>query len=155
MERIVQKTQTKRTSRILKEYSESNTHGFDNRRGETHVTGVYRWVDKIYKNTLINYGKRLMYEFAIPEPSKFFQEAVRKDIDDNGGTESGIITPEAPIHPSDLGLINASVLSDYDSGSAKKDYRKIAANYNAEVNPIPANTVYVGKVIFIIHPSFR
>jgi hypothetical protein len=32
--------------------------------------GVYRWVDKLMKNQIYNYGKRLMFEFMIPEPAK-------------------------------------------------------------------------------------
>ena len=76
MERIVQKVTKKRTSTILKEFEENNSHGFDNRKGDKHITGVYRWVDKIYKNKLINYGKRLMYEFSIPEPARFLKDAI-------------------------------------------------------------------------------
>ena len=72
----MQKTTKKRTSRILREFEENNKHGYDNRQGESHVTGVYRWVDKIYKNRLVNYGKRLMYEFNVPEPSRFFKKAI-------------------------------------------------------------------------------
>ncbi|MBV7269110.1 hypothetical protein [Winogradskyella luteola] len=144
MERIVQKTQTKRTSRILKEFEENTSHGFDNRKGIEHVTGVYRWVDKIYKNTLINYGKRLMYEFAIPEPSKFFQEAVWKDIDETGQTESGVILPELPVHPNTLGLTSPSVLA-LEDGDNEKGYQKLAARYNAEVNTQPAETIMLSK----------
>jgi len=145
MERIVQKTQTKRTSRILKEFEENTSHGFDNRKGEKHVTGVYRWVDKIYKNTLINYGKRLMYEFAIPEPSKFFQEAVWKELNETGQVGNGIILPELPVHPKDIGMTSASVLGDEDLSPNIKDYRKIAARYNAEVNAIPKEELIVGS----------
>ncbi|MEM9680225.1 MAG: hypothetical protein AAF901_07860, partial [Bacteroidota bacterium] len=147
MERIVQKTQTKRTSRILKEFEENNSHGFDNRKGESHVTGVYRWVDKVYKNTLINYGKRLMYEFAIPEPSKFFQEAVWKELDETGKVESGVILPELPEHPTTLGMTSANILGEEDSSPdlTTRDYRKIAAKYNAEVASIPEETKIITK----------
>lgn len=138
MERIVEKTQTKRTSRILKEFEENNKHGFDNTKGSNHVTGVYRWVDKIYKNKLINYGKRLMYEFAIPEPSKFFQEAVWRDIDNNGQTDYGIILPEPPVHPKDLenGIANATELTE-------DNYQSIVSYYNADVNAIPLQNLEI------------
>jgi len=142
MERIVQKTSSKRTSRILREFEENNSHGFDNRKGTDHVTGVYRWVDKIYKNTLINYGKRLMYEFAIPEPSKFFQEAVWKQVDESGQVGSDIILPEAPLHPIEYGLTDSSVLvnitEDDDTEDDKLDYQTIAAHYSAEVSSPPS-----------------
>lgn len=135
MERIVQKTQTKRTSRILKEFEENNSHGFDNRKGDQHISGVYRWVDKIYKNKLVNYGKRLMYEFSIPEPSKFFKEAIIKNIE-NGLPESAIILPTAPEHPSFYGIDSAEDLDE-------TNYLNVASQYGAEVNFKPIDIIYV------------
>ncbi|MBW8362131.1 MAG: hypothetical protein K0M56_08105 [Kaistella sp.] len=76
LERVVQKTTEKRTYRMIKEYEENNKHGFDNRSGGTHVTGVYRWVDKIYDNQLVNYGKRLMFEADLPHPALFYKKAL-------------------------------------------------------------------------------
>ena len=34
--------------KIVEEFEENNKHGFDNTKGDKHVVGVYRWVDKIY-----------------------------------------------------------------------------------------------------------
>lgn len=76
LERVVQKTTEKRTYKMIKEYEENNKHGFDNRNGEKHVTGVYRWVDKIYDNQLVNYGKRLMFEADLPHPALFYKKAL-------------------------------------------------------------------------------
>ncbi|MEZ4854691.1 hypothetical protein [Flavobacterium sp.] len=69
LDRIVSKVKEERIEKVLEEFEENNTHGFDNRKGDKHVVGVYRWVDKVYKNQIVNYGKRLMFEFAIPEPA--------------------------------------------------------------------------------------
>lgn len=80
LERIVQKTSEKRTSKIIKEFEEENKHGFDNRGGSNHITGIYRWIDIIYKNRLVNYGKRMVVEFAIPEPAKLYKWAMNKDL---------------------------------------------------------------------------
>ena len=77
LERILQKTSEKRTSKIIKEFEENNKHGFDNRLGDKHVTGIYRWVDIIYKNKLVNYGKRLMVEFMVPEPAQFYKTILK------------------------------------------------------------------------------
>ncbi len=70
MERIVTKVKEERIEKIIEEFEENNKHGFDNTKGDKHVVGVYRWIDKVYKNQIYNYGKRLMFEFMIPEPSK-------------------------------------------------------------------------------------
>lgn len=141
MERIVSKTQTKRTSRILKEFEENTSHGYDNRKGENHISGVYRWVDKIYKNSLINYGKRLMYEFAIPEPSKFFKQAIIKAVETNT-TDSAVILPTAPVHPSqlqgDLKLNSATDLRE-------DNYQEIAAEYNADVSEPKRSFITIGE----------
>src|SRR5690606_27996611 len=59
LERITQKISSKRSSKLMKEFEEKSSHGFDNRAGDKHVTGVYRWIDKVYKNRIVNYGKRL------------------------------------------------------------------------------------------------
>ena len=137
MERIVQKVSRKRTSRILREFEENNTHGFDNRKGDKHITGVYRWVDKIYKNTLINYGKRLMYEFAIPEPARFFKEAIYKSIEDGTDTTSAVILPEAPKPLSFNGIEHAGFLHE-------GNYQYYAAKYGAEVSAAPEYYSYAG-----------
>jgi hypothetical protein len=59
----------------LFETEETNKHGFDNKNGQGHVTGIYRWLDKKYRAQLFNFGKRMMFEFMIPEPAAFFVEA--------------------------------------------------------------------------------
>ncbi|WP_299674436.1 hypothetical protein [uncultured Dokdonia sp.] len=130
LERVVEKVTRKRTSRILKEFEENNKHGFDNTQGTEHVTGVYRWVDKIYTNKLVNYGKRLMYEFAIPEPSRFFKEAIALQATSGTVNPNTIVLPEEPQHPSEIGMIAPTVV-------LAGNYKAFAGAYNAEVNAMP------------------
>ncbi|MBI5885723.1 MAG: hypothetical protein HZB85_03980 [Deltaproteobacteria bacterium] len=75
------------------ETEETNKHGFDNTRGTGHVSGVYRWVDKKYKAQLFNYGKRMMFEFMIPEPAAFFVESRLRSY------ESALNCPQPPQPP--------------------------------------------------------
>ncbi|MDN3695446.1 hypothetical protein QWZ06_26075 [Chryseobacterium tructae] len=70
MDRIVTKVHEERIEKIIDEFEENNKHGFDNTKGDRHVVGVYRWVDKLMKNQIYNYGKRMMFEFMIPEPAR-------------------------------------------------------------------------------------
>ncbi len=74
MERVLTKINKERVQKIIKEFTETNVHEFDNRGKGTiptqHITGVYRWVDKKMKNQIYNYGKRTMFEFMIPEPAR-------------------------------------------------------------------------------------
>jgi len=76
LERVVQKMTERRTSKMIREFEENNKHGFDNRLGTKHITGVYRWVDKIYTNQLVNYGRRLMFETDIPHPALLYKKAL-------------------------------------------------------------------------------
>ena len=142
LERIVQKTNKKRTSRVLKEFEENYTHGFDNRAGTQHVSGVYRWIDIIYKNQLVNYGKRLMYEFMVPEPARFYKDAIVKNI------ENGNVTPDLgyvkPSHPADLN-VTLKDLRAYGAAAITPDnYLALAANYNAKIPTAQDKFVNVG-----------
>ena len=87
MERVLTKISEERVQKIIKEYTETNVHEFDNRGKVTetdsadaaqpkHITGVYRWIDKKMKNQIYNYGKRTMFEFMVPEPAKLHKLAL-------------------------------------------------------------------------------
>jgi hypothetical protein len=89
-ERLLTKVAEERIEKIIEEFEENNAHGFDNRNGDKHVIGVYRWVDKKMKNQIYNYGKRTMFEFMIPEPAKLHRLATAATV-----TE----TLTAPIDP--------------------------------------------------------
>ena len=69
-EKIVSRLRTEKVTKITDEFKEKNVHTFDNTKGINHISGVFRFVNSIYKNQIYNYGKRLMYEFMIPQPSK-------------------------------------------------------------------------------------
>nr|WP_314494648.1 hypothetical protein [uncultured Chryseobacterium sp.] len=74
-DKLLTKISEERIEKIIEEYEENNAHGFDNRNGDKHVVGVYRWVDMKYKNQIYNYGKRTMFEFMIPEPARLHRLA--------------------------------------------------------------------------------
>lgn len=140
LERIVQKTTVKRTSKIIREYEENNKHGFDNREGTQHVTGVYRWIDKVYKNRIVNYGKRLMYEFMIPEPARWYKEAIivqaeEEEVTTPGGGSTG--TPNIAVKPTPLSENGINSASDI----TRENYQSIAALYGASPDaPLDAST---------------
>lgn len=136
LKRVVDKTSMKRTSRMLKELEETDKHGFDNRAGDKHVTGIYRWVDKIYKNELVNYGKRLIYEFMVPEPSKNFKYWMTKKSDIN----SSSVALTKPKHPRDCWWPIR-----YASDLNKSNYSSVAAYYGAEVDICPDEFKRIGK----------
>ncbi|MCH2229206.1 MAG: hypothetical protein MK105_02585 [Crocinitomicaceae bacterium] len=134
LERVIQNTSIKRGFKMTREFEENNRHGFDNREGDEHVTGVYRWVDKVYTNRLVNYGKRLMYEFMVPEPARFYKKAIEEKQEEN----PLINVLEKPKHPSELSP-SLSSSSDITRGN----YKKFASAYgvNIEAPKSEHNTV--------------
>ncbi len=90
--RIMERNREQRTRRTLEEFRERNDHGFDNAAGPAHLRGVYRWVNKVYRAQVVNYGRRLMLEFIVPEPAAFYRYA-----EQNGAVEGVTLTP--PAHP--------------------------------------------------------
>ena len=73
--RIQKSVKEERITKQLHEVEEIDTHGLDNKGQPDNLTGVYRWVDKYYEAQIYNYGKRMMFEFVIPEPAAFYAYA--------------------------------------------------------------------------------
>ncbi len=70
--RIQERVRKQRIRRIIHEMEETNLHRIDNTGANgDHVVGIYRWVDKIYKAQVYNYGRRMMFQFIVPEPGAF------------------------------------------------------------------------------------
>jgi hypothetical protein len=132
LERIVQKTSEKRTSKVIKEFEENNKHGFDNRLGDKHITGVYRWVDIIYTNRLINYGKRLMVELMVPEPAEFYKRILRYKHTDSGSESSTFEPPKPPTKLGSFGIYKASDITPSNAFEA-------ASYYGVQITPLPPN----------------
>jgi len=130
LERIEQKTTEKRTYKILKEFEENNKHGFDNRKGTQHVTGVYRWVDKIYDNELVNYGKRLLLEVEVPNPALLYKKAMEwksKKKED----QQNALTPPKPL--SEFGINSWSDVTKENIYDAENEYDTSIEPYETEV----------------------
>ncbi|WP_430411857.1 hypothetical protein [Kordia sp.] len=140
MDRVVQRVKEERISKIIEEFEENNSHGFDNRKGDKHVVGVYRWIDKVYKNQIYNYGRRLMYEFAIPQPSKLHRLALTSMTEDDN---SDVMILTEPLDPRTI-VINNEKISNASKITAE-NYKVLAAKYNAEVNQPPVEEMFIGK----------
>ncbi len=137
LDRVVLKVKEERVSKVIEEFEENNKHGFDNRNSKDHVSGVYRWVDKIYRNQVVNYGKRLMYEFMIPEPATFHNKVIlEKNKELNG---------EALIKPIDPRIGNNNTKLSSPKDLLQSNYQYWASMYNASIESHPENTITVGK----------
>lgn len=136
MDRVVTKIKQERIEKIIDEFEETNSHGFDNRKGDQHVVGVYRWVDKIVKNQIYTYGKRQMIEFMIPEPARLHQLATKAAVD-NGNS-----ILEEPVDPRKDSGVN-KLENYFDINDVKLKYW--TGKYNVEIEPLPKDEIYIGK----------
>lgn len=137
-ERITTRFREETIRKVTERFREENSRIFDNREGENNVSGVYRFINAIYKNQIYNYGKRLMYEFMVPDPSRVHRlgSEIQRNTPPINANEP--ITITAPIHPSAGGLMNATQVVD-------GNYREFAAINNASVDAPPEQNPTIGK----------
>jgi hypothetical protein len=88
----------KRTMRIIEEVEEKNLHELANLAGNEHVVGVYQWIDKVYEAQVFNYGLRTMYDFMVPEPGAFLNEALTQNLDEDAGLKMPRSFTKKPSH---------------------------------------------------------
>lgn len=136
MDRIVTKVHEERIEKIIDEFEENNSHGFDNRKGDKHVVGVYRWVDKLMKNQIYNYGKRMMFEFMIPEPARLHLLGMKEVKDPD---QIDLIKPVDPRAEGDMQI------TDYSALSNEMKLKYWIGKYNAELDEKPRESFSITK----------
>lgn len=136
--RLTNSTLERRFRRTVEEIEENNLHSFNNVNGQDHITGVYRWLDKIYEAQVVRYGKRLMLEFVVPEPAAFYRYAAQQQPTEN-------ITLSKPEQPGYC--VNGKTFRPLRAKDITRDNYLIWANkYNApNVIPPPPGYRVVGK----------
>jgi hypothetical protein len=136
LSQIVERVREERTTRTLEEFEEENFHSFENASGG-NISGVYRWVDKYYRAKVINYGKRLFYEFIVPEPAAFYLFAKSSHISQNILPEE----PEQPRHP-----VHGTILRPRHIN--RENYLRLIGTYGAEdVSPPPPETIIISRMV--------
>ncbi|KTD43110.1 hypothetical protein [Legionella parisiensis] len=136
LESLVERVREERVIRTLDEFEEKNYHQFENTDGE-NKSGIYRWVDKYYRAKVVNYGKRLYYEFMVPEPAAFYIFSRHHTLDNE-------ILPEEPLPPVDPG--SNEPLGPHHI--TRTNYLALAQSYGAdEIAPPPRKEVIVSRVL--------
>jgi hypothetical protein len=133
LDRVVNKVKQERIEKMIEEFEETNKHGLDNREGDKHVSGVYRWVDKIYKNRIFNYGKRLMFEFMIPQPARLHILGMKDDA-----MVTTLVKPQDPRTASTYALTDFTEVNEITA-------KYWAGKLNAEINAMPEQTITIGE----------
>jgi hypothetical protein len=75
---LTESLQTQVLQRSTTEFAESAEHNYDNTKGGPDQIVVYQWLDKISEAEVFSYGKRVIYDFIVPEPAAFLINALTK-----------------------------------------------------------------------------
>lgn len=79
--RIQTKVASQRNQVQLNEVEQTSVHSFTNTaQGTGHISGSYLWLDKIYQGRIYNYGRRMMFEFILPEPAEVLRRRACRPI---------------------------------------------------------------------------
>jgi hypothetical protein len=116
--KIKKRAREERVTKTLREIEETNTHGLNNVGGAGHISGIYRWVDKEYEAQVYNYGKRMMFEFVIPEPASYYYYSQDND-------PAKVIDIKKP---QELGLLRHTDITDWNFGSYLRAYNVQGVN---------------------------
>lgn len=114
----------------LFETEETNRHTFANIDGTGHVAGVYQWVDKRYKAQVFNYGKRMMFEFVLPEPAAFLVESRLRAF------EETLDRPTRPVEPTYREVALDFAPEDITPG----EFQRLSQRYDLSAFTYPAAT---------------
>ena len=72
VDRVSSKVKTERSSRTVEEFEETVTHVIDNTGYDSPKSYVYRWLSKLTRATLKNYGKRLIFNIDVAHPANYY-----------------------------------------------------------------------------------
>ncbi len=90
--RIQERVLERRTRREQLEVEETSLHELNNIRGDDNIAGIYRWVDKIYRSQVVNYGLRTRLEIMVPSPADFLKFAMAN----NSAATANLEKPRKP-----------------------------------------------------------
>jgi hypothetical protein len=138
--KINERVLNRRSRTDITEVEVINKHKIDNSTDPTkNIAGIYRWVNKLYEAQIVNYGRRTMLEFMIPEPSAFYRFALTK----NPNNEINIIKPDEP------GFCQSGKFSKLKpTDLTATSYMCFVGKYGvSDVEPPPARFVHVVDIM--------
>jgi hypothetical protein len=72
VDRVSSKVKKERSIKTIEEFEETVKHVIDNRKSKGPKSYVYRWLTKLSRATLKNYGKRLIFQIDVAHPSHYY-----------------------------------------------------------------------------------
>lgn len=133
VDRVISKVKSERSTKTIEEFEETVTHVIDNKLGDGPKSYVYRWMNKLSRATLKNYGKRLIFEIDIAHPSHYH---LSRSI-----TEQPTVT--LPQDPRDFSFEGVKI--NHPDAITRENYLALADLYRVKVEMPPADRVIVNK----------
>lgn len=137
LSKLTSKQSVSTTTVVTHELEETNLHSFTNDEAQAkHIVGVYRHLDQIWRAQVFNYGRRLMLDIVVPEPSVNWMAA--------GVSVSNVSKRKKPKPLEDLSVAQID----------RTNYQDLAQEYRITSLPVPPSPkFFVDKVIEI--PVFK
>lgn len=133
VDRVSKRVRTERSTLTIEEFEEKVTHEIDN-GAEGTKSFVYRWLNKLVRGTLKNYGKRLIFEIDIVHPSHYYLSRAINEVTDQ------IEIPEDPRKAS----VGGNPVLTIDS-ITRDNYQVWATLYKIEIERPPAEKIIVSE----------
>lgn len=134
VERVSNLVRTERSSKTVEEFEETVTHEIDN-SGEGTKSYVYRWLNKLVRATLKNYGKRLIFQFDVAHPAHYYLSRAIEELP----------TISLPEDPQKI-QVNGSQVLTVDS-ITRDNYLAWAAMYKTQLPEPPKEKILVSDVM--------
>jgi hypothetical protein len=110
--RIQESVLRSRTSHTFSEKEEIQSSLFDNHNGQHNFRGIYRWVNKVYRISVENYGYRFLLQLQMDHPAKDF--IVSQQVLNNTNLQKPLSPQQQKINSfSDITLENYIALLSY------------------------------------------
>lgn len=132
VDRVSNRIKTERSTRTIEEFEETVTHEIDN-GGQGTKSYVYRWLNKLVRATLKNYGKRLIYQFDVAHPSHYYLSRSIKNLP----------SLSLPPDPRELSVDGTKVLAI--ENLTRDNYLAWGAIYKTELEQPPAKKIIVSE----------
>lgn len=134
VDRVSKRVRSERSTLTIDEFEEKVIHEIDNSTSGTK-SYVYRWLNKLIRGTLKNYGKRLIFEFDIVHPAHYYLSRSIKEI-------PSLVIPEDPRKAS----VGGNPVLTIDN-ITRDNYHIWATLYKINIEQPPAAKVIVSETL--------
>ncbi|MDD2982464.1 MAG: hypothetical protein PHQ74_03670 [Crocinitomicaceae bacterium] len=134
VDRVSKRVRSERSTMAIEEFEEKVTHEIDN-GAEGTKSYVYRWLNKIIRGTLKNYGKRLMFEIEVVHPSHYYLSRAIK--------QPGVIL--IPDDPREANINGTPVLTI--DNITRDNYHIWSILYKIDIERPPAAKIIVSETL--------